>query len=875
MSDVRSPLHQPPNPDDLRRVPPAGPACAQVRGLLRDFADNDLAATEHRLVEEHVHTCFACAVELSRAEHEVFRLRRGFAASYGPALPADFAHRVVDRILDAAPVGGGAGADALGSVVGRGFGADGLGAGVDESNAGRANGARPHAVRSGHLSSAMSTAAGGIRHRPAFLVAAAALLLVCVGALAMWSGWEQGPDASARLVVMRAKGAFGTSGRLYTGGSLGEQQVLQVGPGGSAKFDWHDLSSGSQPAATLEMNGRGRLRMQKGAPLLLDGTVAIETNRSVDIPVADGSTIQLGIGDYVIVADSPLPVDDYLAQLRDPMSSAPEDLRIQIEVLRGDPARIVRSDVGPTLVAAGSVGIYGGVSGVSVHPSGNQVAVGAGTTRTGSSPSPVVPTTPTLSASVYQRSGLPSVGTQVVAAFPSNGLTRLLLGATNAYGSVVLTSDATIESDFAILHAVPAQLEYGVIAPDVYPLLRDGVHVRTEQSLVLDLAEPLQGTVVDAVGQPRMGVRVLPCIIDELFGDIFPVNVNIDSTWTDEQGRFQMRRLAAALPYYQHLALVLGHPELQSTVVPVPVRGGANALLPMPPIVMQDLLTVKLRFPEANAEVRVWEEVPDLPVGRTIWERRFQTNQHGVVHAARVGRGDLYYVPNGSNPVLWRMMEVGSGPIPEFQTAITGSPQQQLFRPMENLTGTDLYIGGSFRHERFALPVPTTAANAFTMVVRDALDRPVPSAQVFAVTLTGPRSVAEGRFLGLTSSQGVISVEPVRYQGDLIVIGPDGSIALVANPQASLPRLDARLASPGRVLLPASMRPDAAAGPVVTLRFQLQFTAMPGIEVIAVRFASQATGWEFAGLAPGLYSVEVNGQTHTVLVPADGFAILQ
>ncbi len=69
MSEPRPPLHQPPNPDDLRRAPPAGPACALVRGLLRDFADNDLGAAERTLVEEHVHVCFACSVELSRAEH--------------------------------------------------------------------------------------------------------------------------------------------------------------------------------------------------------------------------------------------------------------------------------------------------------------------------------------------------------------------------------------------------------------------------------------------------------------------------------------------------------------------------------------------------------------------------------------------------------------------------------------------------------------------------------------------------------------------------------------------------------------------------------------------------------------------------------------
>ncbi|MFN8825545.1 MAG: zf-HC2 domain-containing protein, partial [Planctomycetota bacterium] len=73
MSLPREPLHQPPNPDDLRRLPPASPACAQVRGMLRDFADGDLSTTEVAHVENHLAGCRTCAVELARAEHEVLR----------------------------------------------------------------------------------------------------------------------------------------------------------------------------------------------------------------------------------------------------------------------------------------------------------------------------------------------------------------------------------------------------------------------------------------------------------------------------------------------------------------------------------------------------------------------------------------------------------------------------------------------------------------------------------------------------------------------------------------------------------------------------------------------------------------------------------
>jgi hypothetical protein len=887
MNDPRPPLHQPPNPDDLRRAPPAGPECARVRGLLRDFADGDLVRAEHRLVEEHVHACFACSVELSRAEHEVLRLKRGFAsvaasrALQARGLPADFAQRLIDRIVDGSSVDG---SRSDGAPAGRrvdraeaddfaaedaGLGGARVARGGSRQWGGQRGGARHPAI-----------GARSLRLRPTVLLACAAMVLACFGALAMWSlGAEREPDLSARLVVMSAKGAFGDAGRrLGIGDGLGEAQWLQVGAGGNAKFDWHDLSSNSQPAATLEMSGKGQLRLQKGAPLLLNGSVAIDTNRPVDIPVADGSHIQLGIGDYVIVAESPLLGDDYLAQLRDPMSSAPADLRIRVEVLRGDSAQIVRTEVGPTLVAAGSVGVYGGSSDVSVSPSGSQVAVAGGVQRGGPGVGSPTPLAPTLSASVYQRSGLPSVGTQVAAVYAANGATSLRVGVTNAYGSVVMNSDAPCDSEFAVLRAVPAQLEYGVVAPDAFPLVRDGVHMRTQQDLVLDLAEPLHGTVVDDSGNARLGVRVLPCIVDELFDDVFAINADFDYVVTDEQGRFQVRRLPAALPHYQHLVLVLAHPELAPAVVPVPVRGGANALLPMAPIVMKGLTTVALHWLPIHSTVTIWEEVPVLPLGRAIWRRVFEADGEGKVLAAAVGGGQMWWAVGGANEaIVHRMTADGTDAMPRFRPIHeVGVPQSVHFRSMQNVGGTDLFLASSFRHHRFDLPATGGSASSFTMVARDTLNRPVAHAQVFAVASTGPRGSVDARFLGLTSAQGVISLEPVRYEGDLVVVGPDGSLALASAPQQSFPRLDTRLAPTGRVLLAPSLRPDVATGQtVVSLRFRRLFSGLSGIGITSVRFASEATGWEFAGLAPGFYSVEVNGQNRQLEVFEDGFTTLQ
>lgn len=862
MSDLRPPLHQPPNPDDLRRAPPAGPECAAIRGLLRDFADGDLALAEQRLVEEHVHRCFACSVELSRAEHEVLRLRRGFAALSAVRgrvqLPDDFAARVVDHIIDGAPAA--PTDDGVAHDAGRGADA----AGRDGSGSDGAS--RPR------------RSVPAWTYSPVVLMASVAMLLICFGALSIWSiRAEHEPDRTACLIMTEASGVFGDAGRrLRIGDGVGEAQWLRVTSGGSAKVDWHDMSSGSQPAATLAMNNAGQMRLQKGAPMLLDGTVAIETNRPVEVPVADGSKVQLGIGDYVIVADAPTLADDYQSQLLDPLASAPGDLRVRVEVLRGQDAMIVRAQEA-TLVAAGSVGIYEGRSGVTVIASGGQLAVAdTGGSVGGGQTAPSAAQMPTLAASVYQRSGLPSVGTQVFAAFAVNGASTYRGGASDAYGVVTLAMDFQCESDFAVLHAVPAQNEFGTVAPDAFPLVRDGVHVRVPQALVLDLAEPVTGTVVDDQGQPRLGVRILPCVVDEVFQDLFPLNNSLGVT--DEQGRFQVRRMSATLPHYQHLAMILVHPELQPTIVPVPVRGGANALLPMAPVVMHGLRTVKLLNLPANSLVTIWEELPGVQAGRAVWQRQFPTDGNGRVVGASVGSGDLWFVPNpGSGQEIRRMSELASaGPLPVY-LASAPMPTMQWFRPLENLAGTNLYVASSYRHQRFDLPPVSNTAAAFTMVARDSLNRPVASAQVFAVTSTGPRGTAEGRFLGLTSAQGVISLEPVRFDGDLVVIGPDGSSTFLSNPQQFIPRLDARLAPSGRAVLAPALRPSADSGEsVVTLHFRRQLGGMQGVELTAERFVSAATGWECSGLAPGLYSVRVDDhEGPLVTVPEQGFVTIE
>src|SRR5712671_1691983 len=104
---------QPPDPEDLRRYPPADESCLRIRGLLRDYADGELEPALRAAVDLHVHGCRACALALSRAEHEVWRLRRALAgesvagaaagAAAGSAesagVPRGFPGRTVERLV--------------------------------------------------------------------------------------------------------------------------------------------------------------------------------------------------------------------------------------------------------------------------------------------------------------------------------------------------------------------------------------------------------------------------------------------------------------------------------------------------------------------------------------------------------------------------------------------------------------------------------------------------------------------------------------------------------------------------------------------------------------------------------------------------------
>lgn len=884
MNEPREPLHQPPNPADLLRTPPETPRCAEIRGLLRDFVDGDLVDGELvdrelvdrelrvgsvREVEEHVSGCRTCAIELARTEHELLRLRSLFgslrredAREAGAALRPGFAKRVVERlVLDETSM---VSAEAVRQAV--------------AAASHEASGSRVRPLASLDQNPA-ARAWWRSSVAPAVAVLGAAFVFCVLLAVTVFTAEGAGPQPVARLVVLEAAHTFDVRGRrLEAGSGVGDAQSLRVGRGGEARIDWHDLSSGPQPAATLQVRGEGLVRMENGAPVLWNGRLEVDSHREVSLPLGDGSHVEFGVGQYVVIAELAGVQDvDFDRTDGSSLSAAPADLLVRVEVKNGQPASIVNVH-GPALVARGQIGVYTTGSPVSVVSGGGVAVAGDGVPPTRETPGGLS-TDASVAGHVRERNGLPSAGSIVYYQFASSGVVQSGARVTGLDGGFLVQPDQPCTSDFAVVMAMPAELrrELGVLVPDAVPLVKNGSAAQFAAPLVFDLAAMLEGTVLDDLQQLRANVAVLPCVVDELFGGLFLLEAARSQTGVD--GRFTIERLPARLPPHQSLVLLLVHPELDLAIVPVPERGGVLANVPLPTIALHRLRTIKLDGLPANASVEVFEAADGagtiLPNGSCLRRRVVQTDAWGRVMTFQVGYGTLWVRLGSGQPALVRKLgfETMSGGVPKFKPQGPWSAMASLFRPQQPIAGTDVEIASSYRHQRFqAGPLLAAAENA-TLLVRDSLGRPFAGAQVFAVDPAGTPEFADVRFLGFTNSIGSISLEPVRDDGDLFVIAPDGSIAYLAEPQALVGHVNLGLSQTGRVLLHPSLRPSAGNVPVVA-RFERLDDSLPGLNPIAIRHASQATGWEFGNLVPGTYRVQHHGELHELVVPSGGFVVL-
>lgn len=851
MSAPRDTLHQPPNPDDLRRIPPTTPDCARVRGWLRDFADGDLDARRVTELENHVHRCRVCSIELARAEHEVLRLRAAFAAmdEERVTLPADFAARVVERlVVDETSILSSRSPASLPTVA-PAKGAPTLG-----------GSARDTAGQRGR----------SLVLRPAAMLLGAFLLVL---GFAFWVELIDGDGAAlerqARLVVIDSDGTFFRDRLLAPGDGLGDRESCRVGRRGNARIEWNDSTDKEQPAATLQVHANGEVCLERGA-LSVHGRVGFETHRPVSIPMADGTRIDLGEGEYVISAEvGPRSGED-------PRADMPLELQVEVQVKSGQQAAILRVGFDPTLVAAGYAGIYQGKSEtavVSIGGIGGGFGPISGDIR---QPADTVGASSSLLIGyLRERTGAACNGSDVLAKWSSGQRTVFGYHRSQGEGMVQIDVNGSLDAPFAVTFALSPENrpDLGLLAPDAAHLLSHGPHHLLATPLVFDNSPLFTGQVRDEVGAPRPGVHVVPCLVDELFGTVFqlPQTRGI----TDHFGVFRCARLPVHLPPRQSLVALLFHNDLAPAVVPIPARASPQSQVQFPEVSVRRTRLVRLSNLPGDCDVL--EELPGLPAGTAVRRRAVHPDANGVVPSIAVGWQPLWIrYASGSDVVVQQLTLDDSNGLPTYRPLVGSEmPRDRMFHSLESVpgTGTALEVVNSFRHQHLDVPATSGLLGQSVQIV-DVAARPV-AAQVFAVDATGPRGSAFVRFLGFSSAAGMMRLSIRDTGSDLVAIGPDGACATRVRVPGEAGSLLLELEPPGRAVLHESLRPTGNANALVALTFQRLDDVLEGLQTSVVRYTSAGAFWEVGDLTPGQYRVTVGTADFTVVVPPGGYGVIQ
>lgn len=861
----RKALYQPPNPEDMHRTPPAEAACARVRGLLRDFADNDLAPAMAAVVAEHVHSCRVCAVELARAEHEVLRLRRAFEevraeeqAQPELSLRPDFAARVVEQLVmtDGAP-------------------SDSSPSDSDPSDSSPSDASRDGHSQNSHSQSVARTKRASSFASPAGMLVAGlfALFALTVGMRVFVDDVAE-PGPAARLEVTFADDAFGAGRRPLAGGDvLGEQQGVWVPRGSVARMDWHDLSERIQPAASLEVQD-GELQFRDGAPVLVGGRVVVETNRGVEIPMKDGSRVALGMGEYVIAA---IPTDMRSDEAFEPLPAGmfEGEVRLEVEVRSGDPAIVLRAGAPPQRIAAGNTGSYQGNGAVDLFPTG-PVAAGPDRDRI-IPPTPQPPPMAAISGHVFGPNSQPSVGASVWLQYAAGASVHTGAKVTGANGSFVLPTEIACESSFAIALSLPSSLrpELGMSAADAVPVLVQNGIAQLQQPLEIAYSTAISGVAVDETEVPIAAVAIIPCIIDELFGSVSVLSAK--QTWSNADGRFLIEQLPARLPHHQRLVLMLSHANYDVAMVPVPVRGSPVASSAQMVCTVPSLRTVSLHGLPPMTNLTFLEEVAGLPVGSGAVRRTFTTNSIGGLPFIKVGKGRLWLrTGSTSNPLLREIIFQQVTYFTVGQPSVGADDYDIRFRPLQAMAGTSLKLVNSYRHQSFQVAPVVNIVESQFLHVTDTYNQNVTNAQVFAVRQSSCYDQPDPRFIGFTGANGTLSLGAIKANEDAFVIGPDGALSWLTRPTASSSgvSMSVSLQPTGRVLLGEPLRPDPGNPErVVRVIFRRSQEMLLGMVPEAVRFATDGN-WEMSGLPAGSYLAEVDGVTYPIVVPSMGFAVL-
>ncbi|GAB4145269.1 MAG: hypothetical protein Fur0037_13150 [Planctomycetota bacterium] len=793
--------------------------CLRIRALLRDYADGDLDAECAQEVDEHVHACRSCALRLGRVEHETWLLR-----SLGPEVaepPADFVRSTMRRIraevlrASAGPV----------PVAGE---------------------ERPRRFRGRLL---------------AVLVAGAAILVLAIGLF--WHGMQE-LDRSACLVASTVRDVVDEHGRrIGAGERIASGHRLRSGADGGGVFRW--LGPDGRTRATMRLGGAASLELAE-EPLLLEGGVSVESQEPVAMELGDGTRIEMGTGRYFIDAADYRAFDAPLFERLGPR------LRVTVEVVKGEAVRIQRGGSAPEIVSQQEVASYEGFSPLEVEPVPGDEALGLGF---GSGPrvplsSPDVP--PALTGLVVEgiMGTMPAVGARVATMFQQGGLPTLTIASVDARGVFRIGSEFRLDGDFALVQVEPPpeRQDLGGLFVQALPLVRDVTGTRLPQPLVLSPSVPMGGVVIRADSTPIEGVRLLPCVVDELFGSIMPLwDVAVD---TGRGGEFVLRRLPPRLGPHQQLGVLLLHAESVSRYEPLPLPGSIEARSGSLVFELAPLRRATIEVPSAlrSAPVEVIEELPGAPAGTAV--RRYALPASIVPQELWCGGGRLWLKSSPADLLELKSVDEPNSALSYRVVDARPVDSSERLRRMQPVAGLDVFrVGADFRQRDFSMP---EQRNLRVRVVDEETGRVFPLAEVYAASRHGV--VADVRFLGITDAARDLSVGLSEGEGFLVAVGSDGRIGWTEARARESGTKILTLRRLGSLVIGAGLRVPARSS-AIEVRFRPEreeggFERQP-----FVRHAVAGENWVIDRLAPGRYTARVGGRDRSVRIEPGRQAVLE
>lgn len=843
-------LHQPPNSTDLDRHPAAGPDCVAVRGLLRDYADQDLSAAERIQVEDHAHACRDCAVALSRVEAEAYRLRRAFGGPPVAGPSSDFVRNVMVR--------------------------------VHAEDAAEKEGRRPVADVSADFTPRVMERIRREWRRPSVADRALVLLrqhgflLLGAAAAAVFLLWSRlgSPRAAVGLHVQTvAAGTLRRDGRempLVAGEELQFQDQVKIaaesrgGPRPHLSLAVVDAARGTD-RAIVELDAGTEITVlapRDGSPLFRvetgSSSMTVNAGERIAFMLAGDVSVALDPGTFAVAVERVARYDGELG--REPFFG----VRLAAKTGR---ASVRRGAAAPFTVEDGTAALFDGWSAVAFEPCPPDAR--RSWPRRYLAPPPSEPESMYLSHWIGRvlngESKAAVAGATVVIRYPGRPETTVF---TAEDGTFKLESFDVGEGAVALVDVrLP---EGGAWSFDVanysgtITLRSVGKGPRGERWLdpiLLAGERPVMGTVLDPDGVPLPDASVTPVLLDTLSGGAKRMQSVVVSSATGPDGKFVLRRLPATLPPHVGVCLLVEHAK-HGAVAAMDLLAGPSLNDRSLTVVMarREHVTVALA---PGRTVEVLSSIRNLAPAMMLAVTHLTVPKSGVAEM-EVAEGASLWVREGGNlvalsPVRGRpgALEQVDGIVPTQVVALANSARSR--------TGNVL-ASGVWRYDE----VFTGGTERRTIALMDRDGHDFAGARLFVV------SKVDGSigYLGeMNSSQAEWMLPTSDYR--VVAVDDLGKVGVVDGNELQENMLRVRVLAHGSARLPSEivtgLQPsvDQSVGFAV---FELEMLD-PLRGYVVYRHAGRESDWEMRGLIPGTYRlIAADGSGWVVRVPPGGVA---